>query len=271
MDDRADLVADGTRALVCWGERCLADLDDPASTVARPASPAEPPETVVADRVCSGARCDRLGPRLRAVVADADAAGSQLSATHDHAAIVIRDRGDSFQVWNRAGDRQVDLGRPTDDEGEIVSVDVIGDFLIVARACNEFCSSIARIIDARGHRHGNLFALSPGWGGEGARVVGVDADHFLAFGLFGELTLIAHGRVIASADLMPEHARQPHATAAHVVRLEDHTLAAAWCTGFAPDEGCHLTRISIDDGSEGSRPEITLDSDRPLPACPSEK
>ena len=37
-DDRTQLVADGDRALLCWGERCLADLDDPAVTVARPAS-----------------------------------------------------------------------------------------------------------------------------------------------------------------------------------------------------------------------------------------
>lgn len=90
-------------------------------------------------------------------------------------------------------------------------------------------------------------------------------------GLFGEMTLIARDRVITSAGLMPEHARQPHATTVHGVQLQDQTLATAWCTGFAPDHGCHLTRISIDDGSGGSRPEITLDSDRPLPVCPSAK
>jgi hypothetical protein len=242
--DETQLVADGGRALLCWGERCLPDLDDPASTVARPARAIEPPETVVgADRVCSGARCDRLGPRLRAAVADA--AGRQLSATRDHAAIVIGDRGGPFEVWNRAADRKVDLPPPAADEGQVVSVDVIGDFLIVARSCEEFCSAIARIVDPRGHGRRDRFAAMPDWGEPDRGIVALDAEHFLVFGLFGEITLIARNRVVAAAELLPAQARQPHQAKAQVVRLDERTLAAAWCSGSEHDEVCHVTRISV--------------------------
>jgi hypothetical protein len=266
--DETELVADGGRALLCWGERCLPDLDDPASTVDRPSPATEPPETVVsAEQVCSGARCDRLGPRLRAAVA----AGSRLSATRDHAAVVIHDGGQSFEVWNRAADREVDLPPAAAAEGEVVGVDVIGDFLIVARSCEEYCSAIAQIIDARGRRHGRPFASMPRWGEPDPGIVALDADHFLVFGLFGEIRLIARDRVIASAELLPERAH-PTDAAAQVVRLDERTVVAAWCTGVRPERDCHVTRISVvsvDRGARGEQPEIELESDRPLPFCSS--
>jgi hypothetical protein len=270
-DDQIQLVADGGRALLCWGERCLPDLDDPAATVARPAPANRPPETVVgAEQVCSGARCDRLGPRLRAAVADA--AGRRLSATRDHAAIVIGDRFGPFAVWNRAGDRQVGLGSPAKGEGQVVNVDVIGDFLLVARSCEEFCSAIARIVDPRGRGRRDRFASMPDWGEPGSGIVALDADHFLVFGLFGEITLIARDRVVATAELLPDHARQPHQANAQVVRLDERTLVAAWCSGSEHNESCHVTRIavgSVDLGARGEQPEIELESDRPLPLCRS--
>jgi hypothetical protein len=261
-DDRTQLVADGDRALVCWGERCLADLEDPGATVARPALVTRPPETVVdAERVCSGARCDRLGPRLRAAVAGSR--GSRLSATRDHAAIVVGDRDGPFAVWNRAVDRPVDLGSPADDEGEVVGVEAIGDFLIVGRSCNEYCSAISQIIDPRGRPHHGGFAWMPRWGAVDLDIVAMDADHFVVFGLFGEITLIARDRAIASADLLPERGLQPLEPAPQVVRLDARTLVAVWCAAG----GCHRTRISLDVGADGGRPEIRLDSDQVLPRC----
>lgn len=266
--DATELVADGGRALLCWGERCVPDLDDPAATVARPALATRPPETVVgAERVCSGARCDRLGPRLRAAVADA--AGRRLSATRDHAAIVIGERGGPFAVWNRAADREVDLPPPAEDEGVVVGVDVIGDFLIVARSCEEFCSALARIVDSRGRGRRDRFAAMPDWGESDAGIVALDAEHFLVFGRFGEIALIARDRVIASADLLPAQARQPHPAKVQVVRLDERTLVAAWCSGSEHHEVCHVTRIAVEVGGDGARPEITLDSDQALPSCRS--
>jgi hypothetical protein len=261
---RIQLVGDGERALLCWGERCLADLDDPAATVARPAAVIQPPETVVdGERVCSGARCDRLGPRLRAAVASRG--GGRLSATRDHAAIVLGDREDRFAVWNRAADRPVDLGAPVpgDDEGEVVGVEVIGDFLIVGRSCNEYCSAIAEIIDARGRPRYGGFGWMPRWGAVDLDIVAMDADHFVVFGLFGEIALIARDRVIASADLLPERGRQPLESAPQVVRLDARTLVAAWCAGGS----CHRTRIALEVGADGGRPGIRLDSDPALPHC----
>lgn len=269
--DETQLVADGGRALLCWGERCLPDLDEPAATVVRPAPVTEPPETVVsAEQVCSGARCDRLGPRLRAAVADAD--GLRLSATRDHAAIVIGDHGERVAVWNRAADREVDLGAPGKNEGQVVSVDVIGNFLLVARSCEEFCSAIGRIVDSRGRGRRDRFAAMPDWGDPDEGIVALDADHFLVFGLFGEITLIERDRVVATADLLPDQARQPHQAKAQVVRLDERTLAAAWCSGSEHGESCHVTQISVgsvDLGARGERLEIDLEFDRPLPLCRS--
>jgi hypothetical protein len=269
--DETELISDGGRALLCWGERCLPDLDDPASTVARPARAIEPPETVVsADRVCTGARCDRLGPRLRAAVADA--AGSRLSATRGHAAIVIGDHDARLAVWNRAADREVDLPPPDKDEGQVVSVDVIGDFLIVARSCEEYCSAIGRIVDPRGRGRRDRFAAMPDWGSSGSGIVALDAEHFLVFGRFGEITLIARDRVVAAAERLPDQARQPHQAKAQVVWLDERTVVAAWCSGSEHEEDCHVTRIavvSVDRGARGEQPEIELESDRPLSFCTS--
>jgi hypothetical protein len=213
------------------------------------------------ERVCSGARCDRLGPRLRAAVAGSS--GSRLSATRDHAAIVIGDREGPFAVWNRAADRPVDLGSPAEDEGEVEGVEVIGDFLIVGRSCNEYCSAISRIIDSRGRLHDGEFSWMAHWGAADLDIAAMDADHFVVFGLFGEIALIARDRVIASASLEPERGLRPLESAPQVVRLDARTLAVAWCAGG----GCHRTRISLEVGADGGRPEIRLDSDQPLPHC----
>src|SRR2546423_1255443 len=59
--DTTELLADGDRPVLCWGERCLADPGDLTSTVPRPPSAAEAVDAVVeGGRVCTGTICDRL-------------------------------------------------------------------------------------------------------------------------------------------------------------------------------------------------------------------
>jgi len=265
-DSTTELLVDDHLPILCWGDRCLAYRDDSATSVPRPATPpshpSEPAAVVSADRVCTDARCDRLGPKLRLAIDGVDP--SELSATRDHAAIVIAGRAARFEVWNRAADRPISLGQPSVDEGEVVNVDVIGDRLIVARACNEYCSAIASVIDARGHRHGSQFATAPDWGGESARIIAVDADLFVAFGGFGELTMIAHGQRVTSVDLLPGSDTQPHQVTVHAAPLDQDTLAALWCTPSL----CHLTRIRLGRTESGSAPAyLELSEGVPLPSC----
>jgi hypothetical protein len=268
FDDRTELLADGGQPVLCWGENCLSDLDDPAAIVPRPAPQARSREAVVsADQVCSGKRCDRLGPRLREAVAGVDP--SELSATRDHAIVVVRGDKGYVEAYNRATDSPIELGLPRRDEGEVESMDVLGDKLIVARSCNEFCSAIARIVDTTGAASGDSFSLMPS--SERGGLVELDRDHAVAFGRFGELTLIAGGRVAASASLLPERARQPQEAVAQAVRIDDRTLVAAWCTAGRRGRACHVTRIQVEDPEDGNGGQtLTLDSDHVLPRCVAE-
>jgi hypothetical protein len=88
-----------------------------------------------------------------------------------------------------------------------------------------------------GHRHGSRFAILPGWGGESASIVELDADRFVASG--GELTVMEQGQRLASADLLPASYTQPHQVTIHAASLDQDTLPALWCTPSL----CHLTRI----------------------------
>jgi hypothetical protein len=265
MDSTTKLLVDAQVPVLCWGDHCLAYRDDAPTSVPPPAS-VPPPENpaaeagavVSADRVCTGAHCDPLGPKLRAAIADIDP--SDLSATRDHAAIVI-----GHEVWNRANDRPIDLGKPTMDEGEVVSIDVIGNRLIVARSCNEWCSAIASIIDARGRSHGPQFASNPGWGGDATRILAVGDDRFVVFGRFGEIAMIAHGQSVATADFLPTSSGAPYEVMVHALVLGNDTIAAQWCTSSM----CHLTRISFGGTEPGSdRAYLGVQDDVPLPPCP---
>lgn len=70
-DSTTELLVDDHLPVLCWGGRCLAYRDDATMSVPRPAShPSHPSESgavVSADRVCTRARCDRLGPKLRSL------------------------------------------------------------------------------------------------------------------------------------------------------------------------------------------------------------
>jgi hypothetical protein len=262
ITDTTELLAEGDRPVLCWGERCLADPGDLASTVPRPPSAAEPVDTVVEEgRVCTGTRCDRVGPRLGAAVD-----GMTVAATRDHAVIVLAaeayDASPHFEAWNRAADRQIDLGSAGDDEGEIAKVTVIGDLLIVTRSCSsKGCSPISRIIDARGRRRGDVSEPEMPIGrvqATQATIVALDAEHRVARDAFDEVVMIDHGRVTAAASLSNDQA----------ARLDDRTLAVLWCSGGDPDAACHLLRRQVEEQEPGSSSvKITTVDDYLVPRC----
>ena len=260
-----ELLADGDRPVLCWGERCLADPGDLTSTVPRPPSATEPVDAVVnAGRVCTGTRCDRVGPRLGAAIAGMT--DPTVAATRDHAAIVLAaaasDESPHVEAWNRAADRPIDLGSPGDDEDEIERVTVLGDLLIITRSCSSRgCSPISRIIDARGRRRGDAAEPELPFGREQATQatsVALDAEHRVARGAFDEVVMIDHGRVTATASLSDDR----------TARIDDRTFAVLWCSGVDPDAACHLMQRQVEEHEHGSSSaEITTVDDHLVPKC----
>jgi hypothetical protein len=160
----------------------------------------------------------------------------------------------------------LDLGQPGPDDGELQSVDILGDRLIVTRACNEYCSAGAYIIDARGHYHSPGFARTPRWGGPLNDLIAVDEDLFVAFGGFGEIAMIARGRNVATASFLPEDTHKPIQVKVQAVALDHETVAVQWCT----EKMCHLTRIFLGGTDHDSkRSYLELSESPPLPRCPT--
>lgn len=265
-DSTTELLANGDTPVLCWGERCLAYRGELASSAARPEAPEhEAVAVVVADRVCSGTRCDPLGRHLREAI---DGIEGKLEATRDHAAIVIAYFTGRFAVWNRAADRPLDLGPATDNEGEIVNIDVIGDRLIVARSCKDDGSAIASIVDARGRRQGGTFPVDPRWDHEPANLVELDPDRFVALDRFGDVALIEHGRTLVSENLRLKAHHMPSMVIAKAVRLNGHVLAVYWCSDGVDDTACHLARIYATDGEiDREPPSLAFDGEVALPRC----
>lgn len=269
IDDTTELLADGDRPLLCWGEHCLTDPGDLTSTVRRPPA-AEPTYTVIeAGQVCTGKRCDRVGPRFSAAIAGMD--DPTIDATRDHAAIVLATEGDEgshhFEAWNRAADRKIDLGSPNDDDGEIEDVTAIGDVLVVTHACSSrWCNRISRIIDAHGRRRGEAAEPDAPSGREEttqAAIVALDAEHRVARGALNEVVMLDHGQVTATATVSTDW----------TVRLDDHTFAVLWCSGGDSEAACHLMqrRVEVEEQERGSPSvEITTVEDHRVPRCPQD-
>lgn len=258
--------------VLCWGDHCIDDDRSPVPTPPAPATAASTPAAVVGlEQVCTGARCDPLGPRLRRVLAKADP-GDHRSATRDHAAIAIQ-RDGAAEVWNRASDRRIDLGTSPivdgDSEPDAMpeSIDVLGDFLLVSWDCHEWCSSEAILLDARGRPSGDglveIRRASPrGASRIGTSIVAAGDDRFLVFGLFGEVSVIERGHVIARS-LLVSPASGPIEFDARGLPDGDGNLDALWCH----DATCQVTRISLwQEPAQGWR--IDLGDRLVLPRCP---
>lgn len=278
VDDRTELRishdGDGyPRPVLCWGDRCI---DHDRSAVPAPPAPvtvAGPPDPVVGlEQVCTGARCDPLGPRLRAVLAKADPEAHR-AATRDHAAIVIQRQSDASEVWNRAADRRIDVGTSPIVDGdaepdtEPESVDVVGDFLLVAWGCHEWCSSLASLLDARGRDTGTGVvdirpAPSRGVSRHGTSIFAAGNDRYLVFGLFGKVSMIERGRVIVRSSLVSPSAGAVELT---VRALPDGRgdMEALWCHA----DTCQVTRIWLAPPIGQDR-YLELEYHLALPRCP---
>src|SRR3954470_3185148 len=84
--------------VLCWGDHCIGGDRKAVPTPPAPAAESEPTAVVGLEQVCTGARCDPLGPRLRAVLAKAGP-DDHRSATGDHAAIALRRDGGTAEAW----------------------------------------------------------------------------------------------------------------------------------------------------------------------------
>jgi hypothetical protein len=276
VDDRTELrIGHGERRTVpvlCWGDRCIGSDRGAVPTPPAPVTAASPPAAVVGpEQVCTGARCDPLGPRLRAVLAKSDPDDPR-SATRDHAAIVVwRDR--AVEVWNRASDRQIGLNTSPIIDGDAKpdttpeSIDILGDFLLVSWDCHEWCSSVATLLDGRGRDTGTGVveirrARAHGVSRLGASIFAAGDDRFLVFGQFGQISMIAHGRVIARSSLVSPSAGAIEFDARAVPDGEGN-MDALWCR----DTTCYVTRISVLQ-QLGYDVSIELEEHFVLPRCP---
>lgn len=155
------------------------------------------------------------------------------------------------------------------------SIDVIGDFLLVAWSCHESCSATATILDARGRSTAspdlNMEPLSErdNRHRQVDSVVAVGDDRFLVFGLFGEVTMIAHGRVVAGNVLLrtgspPFISLIQAQVIPEPTEHEGSTVEALWCAASS----CEVTRIA---GRRDEHHEWKLSFGRAftLPLCPA--
>lgn len=243
------------RALVCWGERCRLDgeeIDRPAPLgTSSPTSP-----RVEAKRVCTGTRCDALGPRLTAARASVETA----SATVDHALVVVE-----HDVWNRVTDRRIELRQPKqgphDAPTSLIAVRVVGDRVLAAWDCEEFCNAQGALFDARGRTSGPSFEVSPAWSPTPGDLVELGPTRFLLLANFGVITLLDQGRRVASFTLGDHPRATPHPVQVQARRLErEGDVALFWCGDYA----CHLARLEV---REGPPFELVHFVDEVMPRC----
>lgn len=214
-------------------------------------APAPPPPattTVAADRVCTGTRCDPVGPHL----ATAIRRGEDLAATSDHAAVVV-----GKTLWNRVRDHEVALG----DDQDIVAVQVLGNRVMASRSCDEWCSEQAELLDANGRIQGPTFPSKPNWDhGPGPGFVAVGDDRFLVLGMMGEVTLIAGGKAVVLASVLATHASHPREVHFEVKPAAPGVVAYRWCDLA----GCHIGSFHVEtDGPPG----LVIFEERVLPEC----
>jgi hypothetical protein len=179
--DDVTLHSSGLDPVVCWDKGCMkldmANTD--ASWIVKPAPTKRWLGNVAEikdDKVCVGAKCQQLGKKLVAAIADhkknLDAnAQPDLSATTDLKALVI-----GSTVWNVKADREIKLTPPPiykrgGDKPGIPGIDVAGDLLVVQWTdCAGPCTKFA-IVDSNGINKGPT-------GDGGGDVFQLDAKRF---------------------------------------------------------------------------------------------
>lgn len=171
IDETVELVGDGENAVLCWpGGTCWSNG---ARVSHPPAVHATEPVTIVGPtHVCTGGRCDELGPKVQRHLRYAH----DIQVTRDHAVLVL----DGF-AWNRVRDASIPL--PADAD-----VEVLGDRMMVTTSGNG-----TLLVDADGNQHGWAFSSYRDDTTMRARQDALAGDRFLVFGRVGDITLIDGG------------------------------------------------------------------------------
>jgi hypothetical protein len=260
VDDTTELVADPDGSeLLCWGDRCLR-RPFRGRQVTRPAASSEPRPVVGPDQVCTGSRCDRFGPNLRAELERVSP--EYRAATQDHATIALTWGG---PVWDRASDRVILDGL------DAARIEVLGNRLAAVTEPDRrsgFCSSAsASLVDADGRARGEAFPIRSD-GVAGVSTFAFDQERFLVFGSAGEITLIDHGHVDASSELVAvESGDHVHVQVRAVVRIgaavDGDRAAILWCEG----DDCYVTEVFAGGGRAKEQGALELGDDTMLPLC----
>ena len=238
--------------LLCWGDDCVwtgeavrrptprAVTIEHQPQVGDKLLPTTPVAIVKDGKVCTGDRCDELGPKLRAAIA-ADTE-TPVHATSDREAIVVGN-----EAWSRKRDAPLVLPPPRSFEGDVVTIHVLGNRLAVGRSCNEYCAELGTIVDsrgrlvARGFVFGNPIASIPD-------PIDLAGDRFLIFSGFGDVTLIDKGKPVASTHVGAEGGNAgaaPVPARVLALALDSDDVALEVCTPV----GCQLANLRVSEWS----------------------
>jgi hypothetical protein len=205
--DDTELLTNGSDLVLCWRNGACRDE---SGVTSRPAArPATTEATQVeADRVCTGARCDALGPRVRAALKDVDP--SDRHATTDHGLIVIGS-ADKALIWTRTNDRRLTMPKPHrggwDNEGDVIAVEILGNHVLVSRwwvpeepPPPPWAPARGTLLDAHGTVTGRI-ATSASHRAPGTSIVDLGDDQFVVFNGAGGFSLVVHGKPTWFGDL----------------------------------------------------------------------
>jgi hypothetical protein len=207
LTDDTELLSDGQSLVLC---RSSGACSDESGVISRPA--ARPATAVAAqveaDRVCTGTRCDALGPRVRAAL-KAGAPGDR-HATTDHRLIVIGS-ADKAQIWTRTSDQRLAFPKPHhggwDNEGDVLAAEVLGDHVLVSRAWYPeepppppWAPARGILLDAHGAVTGKI-ATAASHRAPGSSIVDLGDDQFVVFNGAGGFSLVVHGKPTWFGDL----------------------------------------------------------------------
>ena len=193
------LVAAEQSVVVCWANGVCGDED--GARTERPAPAATSVIRVEAARVCTGDKCDPLGPKLQRAIASAD--GDTLIASPDHSLVMVGDA-----IWNRTRDHAITppaaKGHGWEHEGDVLGSELLGTHVLVAREWwpdqvppPPWMPARATILDANGKA---VATIAIGHDVE-ASTLALGHDAFLVFDGEGGFSLVVAG---GNAFTLPE-------------------------------------------------------------------